>query len=96
MAILTPKQKRLRIFVYAFFIILIITGLVIYFGFIRQPEAGPTILTSTSPSPAQELVKKISIDWDFLESEIIQELRFFGEHPVKPGETGRENPFLPI
>lgn len=98
MAILTPKQKRLRIFAYVFFITLVITGLVLYFGFLRKPISSTTPTAETSPMYSETYMRlqRLDIHWGFLESDLVADLEFFGEHPVQPGDAGRENPFLPI
>lgn len=98
MAILTPQQKRLRIFVCVFFIILVITGLILYFGFLRKPALPATSAIGTSPIYSETLTKlqRLDIDWEFLDSDLVGQLEFFGEHPVQSGEAGRQNPFLPI
>lgn len=98
MAILTPQQKRLRIFAYIFFATLVITGLILYFGFLRKPASPASPAASTSPIYSETFLRlqRLDINWEFLESDLVEQLEFFGEHPVQPGDAGRENPFLPI
>lgn len=97
MAMLTLQQKRLRSFVYIFFGILLIAGSILYFGFFRKPTTPSPLVTSGISGYQLNLdIKRIGIDWAFLENQVVKDLKFFGEHPVEPGDKSRANPFLPI
>lgn len=81
------KQKRL---VYIMTAVLLITFLVIWFGFLRKPE-----VSAPKPSSAGLEFEKVEIDFSLLESPVLRELKDFEAIPQFEGDLGRENPFLP-
>ena len=75
--------------------ILIIAGVVLYFGFWKQApvaqEPEPDRVTNVI---LEEKLKKIDLDFNFLTETILPFLKSHGELPVNVGETGRSNPFI--
>ncbi|MDD2732110.1 MAG: hypothetical protein PHI53_02855 [Candidatus Pacebacteria bacterium] len=77
------KQKYMLII---FFIVLLITGIVIWYGFFRE-EKVPVLPPSIS-------VRDIKIDFDFLENPDFKNLEPFEGILPYDKEFGRENPFI--
>ncbi|OIO48051.1 MAG: hypothetical protein COS76_02380 [Candidatus Portnoybacteria bacterium CG06_land_8_20_14_3_00_39_12] len=95
MAFTTPEQKKLKIFTIIFVIMLVITLVIVYFGFWRKPSS-PTPTVSLPVTNDVSGLNNPKIDWQFLDSQTFKELKFFGENPVTPGDQGRQNPFIPF
>lgn len=97
MAFITPEQKKLKIFVVVFAVILVVTFVIVYFGFWRKSSSPTAImpLPIANDGYAKSL-NNLKIDWQFLDSQTFKDLKFFGENPVTPGDKGRQNPFLPF
>jgi hypothetical protein len=85
------RIKRQKILMIVFFIVLIITFSILYFGYFKKekgPQVSPEILISE---------KKIEIDFSVFENPILKELQPIEKiGPPNPEEIGRENPFKPI
>ena len=96
MAFVTDKQKKLQIFIVIFIIIIVITVIVLYFGFLRRPSqpVTPSLLPGMQTNSPISGISQATIDWEFLDSPVFNDLRFFGENPVTPGDRGRQNPFV--
>ena len=87
----TQQKKKQKILIIAFGIVLLVTSVVVWYGFFRDdtPSFVPSP-TVTAPAP-----REISINFSLLESLAFQELRPFERiSPYEEG-TGRRNPFLP-
>jgi len=84
------KEKRQRNLILVLVGVVLITSLVIYFGYFKKEEKPPTeILPPILP-------KKIEIDFEVLKKPILEELQIFEKSELaKPEEIGRENPFVP-
>lgn len=82
------KQKKL---IYIFIIIVLITGFVLWQGFLKKPSSEIKKIAT----PAAIEFKKIKIDFNVLENPLLKKLQLFER--IKPLEetAGRENPFLP-
>lgn len=84
------KQKNLTLILVA---LIIITGLVVWWGFFRSSETAP-------PSPEIEIIERIEIDFSVLEEPIVKDLESFEEIGSFEWATsdipGRENPFVPF
>jgi hypothetical protein len=85
------RAKRQRNLMIVFFIVLIVTLSILYFGYFKK-EKGFRV----SPEiPLPE--KKIEIDFSIFENPILKELQPLEKiGPPIPEEIGRENPFSPI
>lgn len=95
------QRKRQQILLVVAFLIFLTAFLVLYFGFLKKEkvvtEETPTALPEKEESSAvlEEKLKKISLDFEFLNQKILPFLKIYGDIPVKKGTTGRENPFIP-
>jgi len=83
------KRKKLKSLVPVLVIIIFITGIVIWRGFLAKEK--PSALEEIS-KPA---VKELKIDFPTLESPGFEEFQLFEKTLPLEGETGRENPFIP-
>lgn len=91
MAIDFIKQKeRQRYLVFAFFIVLVITAVVIYIGYFKQDTVTSIMPTTISIPP-----REIKIDFGLLDSSFLKDLELFNNIPQFAGTSGRLNPFLP-
>lgn len=100
------KRKRQQILLIVGLCILIVAALVLYFGFWKG-ESMPLeeiSLEEERELPEQdqrtaivleEKLKKIDLDFGFLKETILPFLKSHGDLPVKKGEAGRANPFIP-
>ncbi|MFZ5559665.1 MAG: hypothetical protein ACOZAL_02645 [Patescibacteria group bacterium] len=97
------QRKRQQILLIVALVIFAITGLVLYFGFWKKEKVVPPESQPVSPEgegeqlPAilEEKLKRINLDFEFLNQKILSFLKIHGNIPVKKGTTGRENPFIP-
>lgn len=81
------KQKKL---IFVFVIVLLITFLVLWQGFLKKTLEEPREIET--PVSA---IERIKVDFGILENPILKELQpFEGIKPFKE-KAGRENPFLP-
>lgn len=93
------KQQKLILILVAVVVAIFIT---VYFGLIRQKSNIPAtepIAGDIAPAGGQVVVRdeKIDdIDFLFLQDSRFLELKKYGEWPIEPRETGRENPFEPF
>ncbi|MBU1289705.1 hypothetical protein KKG85_00450 [Patescibacteria group bacterium] len=109
-SILTPEDKKQRLMLVILVATVLISVVILYFGFWRSPTPTPT---PTSPSLSEEpssvefvvteeknaapsvVIKKMNFDTDFLENPYLRNLKIYGEWPLQVDEKGRANPFLP-
>lgn len=99
------QRKRQQILLIVGLAIIIIAGLVLYFGlWKRQPVSEEPPLEAQPLVPSyeeritlvlEEKLKKIDLDFTFLNETILPFLKIHGDLPVEKGETGRDNPFIP-
>jgi hypothetical protein len=83
------RTKRQRNLIIVFFLVLIITFTILYFGYFKKEKTIPARLPEISPPE-----KKIEIDFSVFENPILKELQPIEKiEPPKPEEIGRENPF---
>jgi len=85
--------------------IILVTILVLYFGLFKKTAAPQELIPSETATTAipkvskatEEKLKKINLDFDFLNTKIIPFLKIHGKIPVTVDETetGRDNPFIP-
>jgi hypothetical protein len=85
------RTKRQRNLMIVFFIVLIVTLSILYFGYFKKEKG-----SQVSPEiPIPE--KKFEIDFSIFENPILKELQPIEKiEPPNPEEIGRENPFSPI
>lgn len=83
--------------IYAFLIVLfgVVLGYILYshqLFSITEP-----VSMTVRPPDTENMAKleAVKLDFSIFENIIFQELRVFGEIPVTPGTTGKDNPFSP-
>jgi hypothetical protein len=90
MAITFTKKKEIQKYlVPIFIIILLITAIVIWWGFSVKEK--PVLIKEILKPP-----KEIEINFEILKSPILGELESFEKIPSFEEEIGRKNPFLPF
>lgn len=90
MVTIQQRAQRQKNLIIAFFGIVFITFLILYFGYF-QKEKFPLPIP-----PEPSFKREIEIEWEVLENPILKELETFPEiEKLKPEEMGRENPFSP-
>jgi len=102
------KKKQQKLLIIAG-IIFLVAFLVLYFSVLKKSgNVVGDIGNMTIPQPGQEIInknqqtnilleeklKKIDLNFDFLNDKILPFLQVHGNLPVKKGETGRANPFI--
>ena len=91
MATFIEERKKQRRLLYILFTSLIITAIVLWWGFWRKPA--PVIEQVKTGN--LEFLKPVEIDMTLLENPILRALEpFEGLSPFEGGR-GRENPFIP-
>ena len=83
------KRKKQQYLVLVVLGVLIVSGAVLYFGYFRSPKE------AVVSGPAFVPRKDIKINYEILESPILNLLDNFPETPEFEGELGKDNPFLP-
>lgn len=92
------KTKRQRNLILIFVGVILITSLIIYFGYFKKEKALPTEIQIPEivPPVLPKEREKIEIDFEVLKNPILERLQLFEKiEPAKPEEVGRENPFQP-
>jgi hypothetical protein len=103
------QRKRQKILMFVGLGIILVTVTVLYFGFWKTPsvpegqitpEGGIVGTVETTPKVSmatEEKLKKINLDFKFLNEKIIPFLKIHGNIPVKidKDKVGRDNPFIP-
>jgi len=99
------QKKRQKTLLFVGLGIILATTLVLYFGFWRttpvpeeQISPGTVVgMVTKSSTATEEKLKKINLDFEFLNEKIIPFLKTHGNVPVKidKDEVGRSNPFIP-
>jgi hypothetical protein len=97
------QKKRQRVLLLVGLGAIVITLLVLYFSVWKKKapsgetanSAIPISQRSQSALILEEKLKKIKLDFDFLNEKILSFLKIHGDLPVEKGETGRDNPYIP-
>ena len=101
------QRKRQKTLLFVGLGIILATVSILYFGFWKTtptpeegitPEmVGATETTSKVSTVTEEKLKKINLDFKFLNEKIIPFLKIHGNIPVKidKDKVGRDNPFIP-
>ena len=79
-------------------------GLIIFVGLavayvLYSNSTSPSVDISLLPSAREAVDPKIetmNLDFSIFDHTLFKQLKIFGIMPVKPGQTGRENPFAPF
>ena len=84
---------------YAILIIIfgVVLGYIFYSNQLFFPEIATPALEGTRPDEAENVTKleNVSLDFSIFDNIIFKELKIFGEIPVVPGVTGKNDPFSP-
>jgi len=97
------QKKRQKILLFVGLGAVVITLLILYFSLWKKKAPSEEATTSTIPISQrsqsalilEERLKKIKLDFDFLNEKILSFLKIHGDLPVEKGETGRDNPYIP-
>ncbi len=107
----TPQKQKSRKLFILFVAVIILTGVIIYFGFGNGPSTKPetaNIPEASSGVPAAteqeisqsnkilELLNSVSLNNPIFKDKKFQSLILSAKLPVAVGEKGRENPFAPF
>jgi hypothetical protein len=96
MAIYASQQKKQKYMIWIFIAVLIITLIVIYFGFLKDKiKIGGINVPSFGPANTDITIGKINIDFDMLDKEELKNLTPFEDALPFNGKVGREEPFKP-
>lgn len=79
--------KKQRYLILVFFVVVLLTGIVFWLGFLRKAGPGPIVVPS--------LIRKIEINLKTFESPILLKMGLYNEIPALEKGVGRSNPFLP-
>lgn len=98
-----PQEKKQRFLIIILGVVLLVTFVILYFAYLRPSSPTPsgvaepdTFLPAVEGEIlAENIIKKIDFDIDFLKSPRFGALKIYGEWPLKIEEKGRTNPFLP-
>lgn len=85
------QKKKQKYLLYIVGIVIIITIIVLWFGYFREPE---TVLPAEGPDTGAA-VRKITINLEVLKNPLLERLELFEDIPDFEGQKGRVNPFLP-
>jgi len=82
------KKRKQKYLTYVVFGIAIITGLILWFGYFKEPgeEAGS--------EPVSISTRDVKIDYQVLENPFLKSLTPFEKTPEYEGDLGRIDPFL--
>ena len=100
------QRKRQQVLLIVALAILLVAVLILYFGFWKKggnvsEEAFPPAETKGKAGQQrrslilENKLKKIDLDFNFLNQTILPFLKSHGQLPIEKGETGRDNPFIP-
>lgn len=87
--VFSEQKKKQQNLILVFILVILATSLVIWLGVFKKPK--------NSQEPSFSFSQKIAeIDFRILESPIFSELKLSRLVPAFKGETGRDNPYLPL
>lgn len=78
-----------------FVILILFFGLAVAFLLASNAEAPSVVETAIVREISPEL-SSAKLDFSIFDSILFKQLKVFGIIPVNPGQTGRDNPFLPF
>jgi len=93
---LIKSKKHQNILVGILIIAIIVTIVFWYVNYQKEPfiNNADNQEKSFNVSANEEMLKKITIDFNVLDNDLFKSLKSHGLLPVIAGETGRENPFI--
>lgn len=86
------EKKKQKYMLFASLIIFLVAAVVLWLGFFKKEGSTPSLnggVTFLAP------LREIRIDFEFLKSQTLKDLRPFEEIPPLVGDSGRIIPFLP-
>jgi flagellar basal body-associated protein FliL len=82
-----PKRKKAVFSILGLLIIILAIGLIMYFSLAREGES--------IEKASQNKEKDYKLDVSILESNFFDNLTHYAIFPLRPGRSGRKNPFEP-
>jgi hypothetical protein len=96
MAIFSNQQNKQKYMIWIFVAVLIVTGTVIYFGFIKDKINFGRINIPNLGSGVENIsIGKVNIDFEMLDKKEFKDLTPFEDAFPFDGKVGREEPFKP-
>ncbi|MFC1700672.1 hypothetical protein ACFLZ0_00780 [Patescibacteria group bacterium] len=94
--IVFPQEKKQQKLVLIFIVIVLIIFIILYFGFFHSNIVGipESMVGNEQVNVSVEDID--DVDFLFLQDSRFNELKKYGKWPIESGQTGRENPFLPL
>ncbi len=91
------QQKKQKYMIAIFSVILVITLVILWFGFLKNKISFSIFKTNLPSNQAGELgsMKDIKINFDFLNTKAFQDLLPFKDVSPFEGKAGRDEPFKP-
>lgn len=95
----TPQSKKNERMIYLLCAVILITGLVAWFGFFSQPselevvEPGKVVVEEPK---TWEKIQKADLENPIFFDKKFNDLIIYGESPITVGTKGRPNPFEPF
>jgi hypothetical protein len=94
----TPQSKKNERMIYLLCAVILVTGFVAWYGFLRTPSEEEVV----TPSPVidepktWERIQKADLDNPIFFDKKFNDLILYGENPITVGTKGRPNPFEPF
>jgi hypothetical protein len=90
------QQKKQKYMIIVFLVVLVITGAVVYFGFLKDSiNLGAFAPVIPKPEGVGFSAANININFDMLDSAEFKKLTPFQDATPFTGKVGREEPFKP-
>jgi hypothetical protein len=84
--IVIKENRKQKYYIIAFGLVLLVTVVIIWQGFLKNPESTPVI----APPPPRD----VKINFALLDSDALKDLQVFESFPPFEGTKGRQNPFV--
>jgi len=106
-SVIASKKNKQKNLVYVFVVILLVMGVVLYFGLMRGGDSNEAFLPAVSSEPGKEspeyitaqvvkMIKATDLTNSILNDERFKNLKQADSLPIVVGQTGRDNPFAPF
>ncbi|MEK9174612.1 MAG: hypothetical protein AAB725_01425 [Patescibacteria group bacterium] len=95
MAVIVTKEiKKKRILMGVFFVLVLSSGLVLYFGFLHKGSPPPAVVAPVTPAAGVAATSQVSdLKVKILEDDRFKNLELPPGVPIKTETTGKSNPF---
>lgn len=91
------QRKRQRLLIIISVAVLLITGVIIWYGYFRQPAINPYESESNGAQIVEaNNLQNFAIDFSVFENDILKKLEPFLQPPAYEGKLGRDNPFKKV